>query len=231
MSLSPDQIEVKKSTEQPQIVYNIGDLLNMPTFFSATFQHDEARALRTAAAFPGSVLANYYGSRPVGEPVPSVRRIREAVAKFGGAIAHPLLTQVQDPTTLVVHLRSGDRGKVGDAFTKKVIELGAKFEKVLLFTGVHGETRLGSINQNKANTCASVNTILSKLPKATVCLEDPDIHLALMSKAKNLLVHRGGFSVLGSLLCDGTVYVTKELPSYSNAKWREAVKGKKVVFS
>jgi hypothetical protein len=68
------------------------------------------------------------------------------------------------------------------------------------------------------------------VPHAKVCIEEPDVHLYLMSKAKHLLLHLGGFSMIGGLVATGKVYITREIGCLASPLWKEDTKEKNFVY-
>lgn len=57
-------------------------------------------------------------------------------------------------------------------------------------------------------------------------LNTPDMHLAIMSMASNLLVHKGGFSCLGSIVCNGNLFITKNFHHANCNNWMNKVNKK-----
>jgi Golgi nucleoside diphosphatase len=61
-------------------------------------------------------------------------------------------------------------------------------------------------------------------------MDNPDVHLSLFSVAKNLLLHKNGFSILASFVCTGNIFVTDEFSAASQQNWLRDVNVKKVVL-
>ena len=53
-----------------------------------------------------------------------------------------------------------------------------------------------------------MNNILAQRDNIYIYLSSPDVHLSIMSEATNLLLHKGGFSCLGSIVCNGNLFIT-----------------------
>jgi hypothetical protein len=67
--------------------------------------------------------------------------------------------------------------------------------------------------------------------KYIVNIDEPDVHLCYFRKCKNLLLCKGGFSVLGGILFDGNkLYITKKINNeYQDEKFKNHVKKIKFV--
>lgn len=59
-------------------------------------------------------------------------------------------------------------------------------------------------------------------------LAEPDDHLAIMYNARNLLLHKGGFSVLGSIINHGQLFVTPLMTTVKSNFWTHYVKRENV---
>lgn len=209
--------------------YSIGDLLNMPYFFSGwkntPHLNDDLYNMfkKRAAIFTGSIL-NIYDSTRIDEtePIPNIQRIKDSVDTYieqnkNSENLKQLFQICTDENTLVVHLRSGDKVKVEhiflreDEFIQKINHLSEKYERVLILCGIHNNNDKTLPNMNES--IVNLNKTLQKLQnnsKVYVDVNYPDIHLSIMRKAKNLLIHSGGFSVLGSIIFTGNnLYLTE----------------------
>ena len=119
------------------------------------------------------------------------------------------LTTDLDSETLYIHLRSGDRGIVESLYLKKIKYLSEKYKKIIILVGIHRDEQLTKLDKSKKNLKMSLNKIKDMGIEFTVDYNSPDHHLCLMRNCKNLLVHKGGFSILGSLLFQGdNLYLT-----------------------
>jgi hypothetical protein len=61
-----------------------------------------------------------------------------------------------------------------------------------------------------------MNKILERNENIYLHMDSPDNHLAIMRKASNLLLHKGGFSMLGYIVATGNVFITAFLESIVN---------------
>ena len=74
-----------------------------------------------------------------------------------------------------------------------------------------------------------MNNILAKRNNIYIYLNSSDIHLSIMSEASNLLVHKGGFSCLGSIVCKGNLLITKYFLFEKCENWKNKV-NKKYIY-
>ena len=209
--------------------YNIGDLLNLPSIsgYWKADPHNSVEELErlymVGHSYPQSIVHYYIEARPKDEPVPYLYRVVGAVNKY---IAHsPLLPElirvVNDETVLCVHIRCGDK-EVEPSFLDLVVELAKDYRFVYIFSGLHLDERFASNTVKIAKFVHTMNYVLEKTTNVSVILAEPDVHLSLMSKATHLLLHKGGFSAIGSLVCEGTVYTTKFMEKCTPV-WTEVV--------
>jgi len=227
--------------------YNIGDLLNMPYFFNdcETPIHYSSRIyklyIKAAEFYKGSILNIYHNMRTdPNEPMPNVQKIRDSVDKYIENISNmqtiktnnlmsnidinhinTLLNICMNEKTLVIHLRSGDQGIVENNFINKINTISNMYDTVLIICGIHHSNYNDKTLPHPSIAINNLKISLSKLynnKKIFVDISEPDIHLCIMRKAKNLLLHKGGFSILGSLLFNGdNLYLTQVFfPNYCN---------------
>tara|TARA_Y100001933_G_C18800497_1_gene480653 strand:- start:53 stop:259 length:207 start_codon:yes stop_codon:yes gene_type:complete len=52
--------------------------------------------------------------------------------------------------------------------------------------------------------------IINSSEKVSFLMSSADTAVCLMKICKNLMVHKGSFSALGALICDGNVYYTSD---------------------
>ena len=199
--------------------YNLGDILNMPVFWDNWKPFRSRRDLSVVASqLPQSIAGLYYNCRSNGlgdvndDPlIPHRPRLLYAVNE---SIAmkpeiQPVLQMVQNKSVLCVHVRSGDYGPVTDDFLHTIVNLSKQFSKIIVLSGVHCNGNKQVIDQNKANLNQCLDKIRTLVPDAVFDFNEPDVHVCYMSRARNLLVHTGGFSILGSLVFSGkNLYVT-----------------------
>jgi hypothetical protein len=197
--------------------YNIGDLLNMP-YLSENWKqtpHKDLnylkRMLLIASLYENSILNNYCENRPLNEPVPNIPRIIDSVNKFTNKNKNNyenLFLFVQKPDCLCVHIRSGDL-TVEDEFVKKIRELSYEFKYIILFSGVHSDESYKENEFKINNFYNSINNILKQNTNIYFFMNRQDVHLSLMSVASNLLIHKGGFAALASIISTGNLFITR----------------------
>ena len=191
----------------------------MPIFWDKWKPFQSLKDLtQVASQLPQSIAGLYYNHRSDGfgavsdDPIiPHRPRLLHAVNKCIAAQAeiHPMLQTLQDDSVLCVHVRSGDYGPVTNDFLRTIEHLSKQFAKMVVMSGVHcnGNEQFIALNKTKLND--SLNKIRALVPHAVFDFNHPDVHVCYMAKARNLLVHTGGFSILGSLVFSGKrLYVT-----------------------
>lgn len=237
-SVDPSDFHVPDTSVEG--VYNIGDMLNAPSLWGvwpSVNPKATTASRRRAASFPGSILDRYWrivddsgASASAAHPV--VEALRRAVADCPAAPDPAIQALADDPGCAVVHVRSGDRGPVGQRFVGALKAHFRTFQTVILCSGVHGFTneRRGTPDLHCKHCAASLNTIIECLPSARVYLAPPDVHLKLFAAARHLMLHHGGFSVVAGLIArpDATVYCTAALASRDHQNWTSQVRGKLV---
>ena len=237
--LVEDDIELYVDSSVNKYGYNLGDFLNAPYYmglWKQTPHHSDElleRLNNMAKNYPKTILGLYCNQRPNNENVPSVSRLKNATELFlqnNMENFKEIYDMVVDDTTLCVHLRTGDYGLVSDFFINVIYQLSLKYKKVILFTGIHADQSWNKLDTSKNNCLTSINTILSKNTNIFVYMDNPDVHLSLFSVAKNLLLHKNGFSILASFVCTGNIFVTDEFSAASQQNWLRDVNVKKVVL-
>jgi hypothetical protein len=197
--------------------YNIGDLLNMPHLANiwGSSPHADLGALNRmkllANNYKDSVL-DYYCSGRINdeENVPNINLIKNAVEQFktkNQEILEDIRIVVKEGNVCCVHIRNGDLDTELD-FIKIIIRLSYKFNKIIILSGVHLDCNFKDEIQKKRNFLNTMNNILAQRDNIYIYLSSADIHLSIMSEASNLLVHKGGFSCLGSIVCNGNLFIT-----------------------
>lgn len=183
---------------------------------------------KTASQYENNVLGIYDKYRTdENEPIPNIQKIRDSVDKYiecnnSDEKLNDILEMCQNNDVLFVHLRSGDRGIASSNFLNKIENLSKKYRKIVILCGIHKNTEnirhlYPSVEDSIKNTQESLENLFLKNLNIQVDLNEPDIHLSAMRRAKNLLVHQGSYSMLGALLFSGeNLYVTDELPSLNN---------------
>jgi hypothetical protein len=130
---------------------------------------------------------------------------------------------VKDPNTCCVHIRNGDLPTETD-FINNIIQFSYKFEKIILLSGIHSDTYFRDENGKINNFINTINSILNKRDNIFIYLDSPDVHLSVMMNASNLLIHKGGFSCLGSIVSTGNLYITKYFETFANHNiWKSLV--------
>jgi hypothetical protein len=212
--------------------YNLGDLLNMPSLLGIWNQkphHDSYSLYRMnllGDMYNDSILSYYCLNRENNdEIVPNINLIVNSTQSFieknTDTYKH-IFDIVKDPENCCVHIRNGDC-RTEDDYINLVINLSHKFKKIIILSGVHLDTYF-SDNENKIkNFKNTINSILEKNENIFILLESVDIHLSIMAKASNLLLHKGGFSCLGSIVSSGNLFITKYF-GYNNCNiWKNMV--------
>ena len=237
--VSEDDLELYIDSSVNKYGYNLGDLLNAPYYMGVWKQNPHhsndhlERLNKVAKNYPKTILGIYCDARPDNELVPSIPRLKYAVDIFlknNKDNVKDIYDTIVDDTTLCIHVRTGDYGLVSEFFINIIYQLSLKYKKVILFTGVHADQTWGNLESSKVNCITSINTILSKNTNIYAYIDNPDIHLSLLSVAKNVLLHKNGFSILASLVCSGSVFVTDEFAAATQHNWLKDVNTKKIVL-
>lgn len=223
--MDKDNIDFKIFDESKES-YIIGDLLNMPYFFANwnnnPHNNDYMYNLfkKTAFQYKNNILGIYNNYRiHENEPLPDVEKIKLSVDTYiennkTNNILNNLMLCCNDNNTLVVHLRSGDKGIVEDYYIDTIINLSVNYEKIIILCGIHQNSERSIYFPNVTESINNMKISLSKLylknPNIIIDLNEPDIHLSVMRRCKNLLLHKGGYSLLGGLLFNGNnLFITK----------------------
>ena len=224
------------SSEKPH--YNVGDLLGLPTYYIASYpQPDHKRnAIHARDHFPMSILWWYHALRETSlqdddyhifEPKSLIRatnahKYRHPSAKRRAEISYNAEV-VSNPSTLTVHVRSGDMGIVDPDYIDMIVHVCKGFDKIILLTGDHRPYGSNNVEKCKTSITQVIDRCRTYVQDIDVIKGDADIHLCAMSDASWLMVHKGGFSSAGSLLCTGTVIITKLFAARCSA-WVEDMK-------
>lgn len=198
--------------EASEKVYAIGDLLNMPYYWADDWVCGDR--IGWQLDFPMTIFWFHELHRPQPPYLPDPARIRQSVEDYheftrGGEERQNLIDQVTDDNVLCVHMRSGDMGVASTAYIDRVKRVAQRFSKCYVFCGLHNGW--GTKESQLDNMTKSLDLLAAGVPNLSTLPASADDHLLLMSRCKNLIVHLGGFSILGSLLFTGNhLYVTKE---------------------
>jgi hypothetical protein len=211
--------------------YNIGDLLNMPNLSDSwkDTPHQDETILRTmnlvGNTTKSSILSFYCNNRKSSDSIPDVELIKKSVIQFTDNNKHlyfEILNQVKDPNTLCVHVRNGDI-KTEESHINLIEKMSEKYEKVIILSGIHSDESYVDDNYKKTNFLNTINSILNKNNNIFIYLDKPDIHLSLMMYASNLLLHKGGFSCLGSIISTGNLFITDHFHYENKYNWKKKV--------
>eukprot|EP00121_Abeoforma_whisleri_P001595 Awhi_evm1s1424 len=287
------------------IYYNLGDLLNMPSFLPSTSRPKEGRlssmkrAKEMSKVYKNSILSRYVELEPIYknkscvslgiddfeayeeleknytvlvnknstkklqklltskryanfiprcQQYPDVSLLSTVVDELGRRATkrkklRDFVSLVQKPTTLTVHLRSGDKGTIGEGYGQIIRRMSKRFTDILFIGGVHSTGKFRSIEQSEKTLSKDTNMIRrliygsQKNTGNNTNIEIPELHfrlsapspthgnsylsrnadfdIYLFKKASSLLVHRGGYSALGALLNENTVFYDKRLFKYN----------------
>lgn len=212
--------------------YNIGDLLNLPSLsgYWKANPHNSPEELErlylVGNAYPQSILSYYIEARPAYEPVPNLYRVIGAVNKYivNSTLLPELIRVMNQESVLCVHIRCGDK-EVEPSFLNLIVDLAKDYRFVYIFSGLHLDERFATNTIKTRKFADAMNYVLEKTSNVSVILAEPDVHLSLMSKSKHLLLHKGGFSAIGTLVCEGTIYITKFMEKLTPA-WIEILPNK-----
>ena len=262
MSLS--SIETLVSSEdfvvhdENKLIYNIGDLTRMPFFFKTehidkkTYTKNKNKYMIDYINkykiyheyYPDSIFSNYINllenkinEKKSNVEIPDIELLQKATDIYydnNKTKIDKFFNTINNNKTLFVHVRSGDRGHVDDLFVNTLQTLESKYEKIIILSGVHN----GNINVDHDK-----NTLKDDLNKLLVNnkyvnnYDNPDTHLCFFRKCKNLLVHKGGFSLLGCILFNGVnlYYITDLMKNVNgtddfNETWKNHIKTKNITY-
>ena len=193
-------------------------------------QHQYDLFKKASSEYKNNILGIYDKSRTdENELIPNTERIKKSVDIYidNNIIINYNLEKIikfcDNENTLVIHLRSGDKGIVNDNFVNKINEISVKYSNIVILCGIHqNHIEIRDLFPNVEQSINNMNHSLSKIkslnnPKIIFDTSEPDIHLSIMRRCKNLLVHRGGFSILAVILFNGyNLYITDEFELANN---------------
>lgn len=137
---------------------------------------------------------------------------------------------------LLVHLRSGDKGGIGfpKGVYESIQEVSQDFQKIVMITGVHADVRFKPQNESITNLHTDLKELSAKLSFPNLEFyphKDADVHIYMMQKAKHLFLHKGGFSAIGGLVNEGTVYFTRLFDvAYNVSLFENLMQKEEVIF-
>lgn len=219
--------------------YNIGDLLNMPYlggwWKSKPHHNDELlnRMNIVGQNYKDSILSFYVNSRNNQDNVPNVNQIKKSIEIFilkNVKKFEQLKYSLHSPDTLCVHLRCGDR-EVESSYINTIKLMSEKYKKIYILSGLHLDENFCKNDEKKNNYIKCMNKILSLNTNISLIIGSPDEHLCCMYLSSNLLLHKGGFSVLGSIASCGNIYVTSLLDhNIGHQNWKTMVNKKCIML-
>ena len=205
-------------------LYNVGDILNLPRLhaissgYAKVPHYDIAQYERACSTFVPSVVSIYCNLRKDNdEIIPNSTKVREAVDIYlrqkGSDI--PNINAVSQNNSLCIHLRSGDKGEVEASFLNAIRSLSFNYSNIFVLNGLHNRPKGKHVN-DKGNMIRSIQKVESAISNSKAKLlftsSNPDDDLAIMRKCQNILLHKGGFSELGSFLFQGDhMYLVKNI--------------------
>lgn len=203
--------------------YNLGDLLNMPFLYGVWEQNPHGGKERLDRMniignnYPNSILSHYISGRPEEEAVPNIQRIINATEKYiqENKKLNEIFQKVRESTCICVHVRCGDL-LVEEEYIDKIAEFSQKYETVIILSGINMDEHYLDDHLKKCNFVYFMNRILERNENIFLYMDSPDNHLAIMRKSANLLLHKGGFSMLGYIVATGKVFITELLDSIVN---------------
>jgi len=208
--------------------YNLGDLLNMPCFGEVwSYQNHRgiSRMNLLGEVYNDSILSYYCDNRKKTDLVPDVNLINKSVTNFienNEDNYKNIFDIVKDNSICCVHVRCGDKSTEIE-YINKIVKLSTKFKTIILLSGIHLDEHFKK-NSDKINNCFNtLNSILNKNNNIYVYLNTPDVHLSIMKNASNLLLHKGGFSTLGSIVSTGKLFVTNKFDTKNYSLWKKLV--------
>lgn len=214
-----------------ELLYNLGDLLNMPRFNltgisdpvkGLTWESGKHRNIEDYNAvceyFTDSILAEYckLHTNP-DEAYPNLEKIRAAVDTYCDRHTEEVpWKKIKKDNVLVVHLRSGDYGEVDDTFITSLNKVCVKYQELYILCGIHTSLNKNKDIDNDVKTLQkSIEKVKDKLrnKNITVANHPPDIDICIMRNCSNLMVHMGGFSTIGLFVFRGkNLYCSPSFP-------------------
>jgi hypothetical protein len=223
-----DIIIYDKVIENDRGGYNLGDLLNMPALLGLwdyTNPHGKGRMNSLGKIYEYTILSYYCENRKDKDPIPDVKLINESVKNFtehNRYLYEDILAVVKDTSTCCVHVRNGDC-ETEQYYINLIIELSDIFDTIILLSGVHSDEGFKKHDDKINNFVNTINSILNKKTNIYIYLNCADIHLSIMMNAANLLLHKGGYSCLGSIVSTGILFITDIFHVVNCKLWKQLV--------
>jgi hypothetical protein len=208
--------------------YNLGDLLNIPALsggWSYTTHMGKNRMNLLGKVYNDSILSYYCENRQDTDLVPDIDLINKSVLNFianNEETYKSILELVKDNSICCVHVRCGDQCTELE-YINKIVKLSKKFKTIILLSGVHLDEFFKKNRDKIDNIFNTLNSILNKNNNIYVYLNSADVHLSIMKNASNLLLHKGGFSTLGSIVSTGKLFVTNKFGARNASLWKKLV--------
>jgi len=223
-----DIIIYDKVIENDRGGYNLGDLLNMPALLGLwdyTNPHGKGRMNRLGKIYENTILSYYCENRKDKDPIPDVKLINESVINFtehNKYLYEDILAVVKNTSTCCVHVRNGDC-ETEQYYINVIIELSDIFDTIILLSGVHSDEAFKKHDDKINNFVNTINSILNQKTNIYIYLNCADIHLSIMMNAANLLLHKGGYSCLGSIVSTGILFITDIFQVVNYKLWKQLV--------
>ena len=243
MELISNKIDDAKNSTSEKFAYAVGDYLRLPKLYGADGFDTEKLTNETMRnwsghIYPESVVHRYYKAaasecgNQEAKIIPNI--LRETVDQFIDTLTDKstLKTLMLDDDVILIHLRIGDIGDVDKSILFKLRNLKLRHTKVIVLAGVHSAWMHSSmawgIDEPTAkrrayeNSRTSFKQLHQFLGSFDWLVCDPDLAMCAAYLAKNLFVHRGGFSAALGLLSSGKIYATEKLEhfqSWQKKKW------------
>lgn len=209
------------------IHYNIGNILNIPYYFNNN-PWELSRQFRgvNTKEFKNTLVNYYFKNFKLGkDTVPDTIRLNSSIDKYieDNKLKYYSSIFNQD-NILVVHLRVGDMGEISNKYYKTILNLSKNFYKIFLLVGIHRNTAY----KNKKhivikNTNNSIFKIFDNINNACIVIGNADEHISIMKFSKNLLLHKGSYTVIGSIVCPNNVYITDEFSAHKSDRWKKMI--------
>ena len=202
--------------------YSIGDLMGMPYYLKnkdhvTVWDAGRGRPPRgekdlITNLFPNTICSFYY-SLYNNSIFPNLEAIDKAIDHYDKLKPLPLDLS---PNTLVIHIRLGDRGNLSDPYKRDIINLSKNFDHCIILIGQensHSYLARNLLISGTIKKCLESYQVVFEFltdDKFSIFISNCDTHINLMRKCENLLVHNGGFSLIGFLTNQNNVYCSKD---------------------
>ncbi len=203
--------------------YSIGDLMGMPYYIKnkeaiASWDSGRGRPPRGKKdiinhLFPNTICSLYYNLYD-NSIFPNLAAIDKAIAHYDKL--NPLSMDLFS-NALVIHIRLGDRGSMPRGYKSEIKNLSKNFNHCIILIGQeNSHSYLKKHDIPMENCLASYQEVFEFLDddKFSVFIASCDIHINLMRKCENLLVHYGGFSLIGFLTNQNNVYCSTDFRAW-----------------